>query len=138
MSVILCVGENVDFERPFLFAKMHSKFLIFFKFSDPIPTFIKHCFHGIFDPFLPKISEKFTEKIPTFGEGGGSSRLGQNPNFYQKFVLHASLIIVYDTSKELTIILMTLSSVAMTTTIDDHQHDYQQRKNEIIIPTIIT
>ena len=71
MSVILCVGENVDFERPFLFAKMHSKFLIFFKFSDPIPTFIKHCFHGIFDPFLPKISEKFTEKIPTFGEGVG-------------------------------------------------------------------
>ena len=41
--------------------------------SDPIPTFIKHCFYGIFDPFLPKISEKFTEKIPTFGEGGGSS-----------------------------------------------------------------
>ena len=39
--------------------------------SDPIPTFIKHCFYGIFDPFLPKISEKFTEKIPTFGEGGG-------------------------------------------------------------------
>ena len=45
-----------------------------------------HCFYGIFDPFSPKISEKFTEKIPTFGEGGGgSSRLGQNPNFYQIF-----------------------------------------------------
>ena len=39
--------------------------------SDPIPTFTNHCFYGIFDPFLPKISEKFTEKIPTFGEGGG-------------------------------------------------------------------
>ena len=39
--------------------------------SDPIPTFIKHCFYGIFDPFSPKISEKFMEKIPTFGEGGG-------------------------------------------------------------------
>ena len=39
--------------------------------SDPILTFIKHCFYGIFDPFLPKISEKSTEKIPTFGEGGG-------------------------------------------------------------------
>ena len=61
--------------------------------SDPIPTFTNHCFYGIFDPFLPKISEKFTEKIPTFGEGGrgGSSRLGQNPNFYRKYVLHASL-----------------------------------------------
>ena len=31
--------------------------------------------------------------IPTFGEGGGSSRLGQNPNFYQKFVLEASLFL---------------------------------------------
>ena len=40
--------------------------------SDPIPTFIKHCFYGIFDLFLPKISEKFTEKIPTIGEGGSS------------------------------------------------------------------
>ena len=40
--------------------------------------------------FLPKISKKFTEKIPTFGEGG-SSRLGQIPNFYRKFVLQASL-----------------------------------------------
>ena len=61
--------------------------------SDPIPTFIKHCFYGIFDPFLPKISEKFTEKIPTFGRGGegGSSRLGQIPNFYRKFVLEAPL-----------------------------------------------
>ena len=30
--------------------------------------------------------------IPTFGEGGGGpSRLGKNPNFYQKFVLEASL-----------------------------------------------
>ena len=36
-----------------------------------------------YDPFLPKISDKFTEKIPTFGEG--SSRLGQIHNFYQKF-----------------------------------------------------
>ena len=36
--------------------------------SDPIPTFTNHCFYGIFDPFLPKISEKFTEKIPTFTE----------------------------------------------------------------------
>ena len=27
--------------------------------SDPIPTFINHCFYGIFDPFLPKISDKF-------------------------------------------------------------------------------
>ena len=36
--------------------------------SDPIPTFINHCFYGIFDPFLPKISDKFTEKIPTFRE----------------------------------------------------------------------
>ena len=35
--------------------------------------------------FLPKISDKFTEKIPTFGEGG-SSRLGQIPNFYRKLV----------------------------------------------------
>ena len=34
-----------------------------------VPTFIKHCFYGIFDPFLPKITEKFTEKIPTFGAG---------------------------------------------------------------------
>ena len=59
--------------------------------SDPIPTFINHCFYGIFDLFLPKISEKFTEKIPKFGEGGGSSRLGQIPNFYRKFVLQASL-----------------------------------------------
>ena len=33
--------------------------------------------------------------IPTFGEGGGSSRLGQNPNFYRKFVLHASLILSF-------------------------------------------
>ena len=40
--------------------------------------------------FLPKISGKFTEKIPTFGEGG-SSRLGQIPNFYRKFVLEAPL-----------------------------------------------
>ena len=45
--------------------------------SDPIPTFIKHCFYGIFDPFLPKISEKFTEKIPTFGEGGGQKPFEQ-------------------------------------------------------------
>ena len=45
--------------------------------------------------FLPKISEKFTEKIPTFGEGG-SSRLGQIPNFYRKFVLEASLILIQD------------------------------------------
>ena len=37
--------------------------------SDPIPTFIKHCFYGIFDPFLPKIFEKFIEKIPTYREG---------------------------------------------------------------------
>ena len=44
--------------------------------SDPIPTFIKHCFYGIFDPFSPKISEKFTEKIPTFGEGGGRGQAG--------------------------------------------------------------
>ena len=58
--------------------------------SDPIPTFINHCFYGILDLFLPKISEKFTEKIPTFGEGG-SSRLGQIPNFYQKIVLGAPL-----------------------------------------------
>ena len=40
--------------------------------------------------FLPKISDKFTKKIPTFGEGG-SSRLGQIPNFYQKIVLGAPL-----------------------------------------------
>ena len=51
--------------------------------SDPIPTFINHCFYGIFDPFLPKISEKITEKIPTYGEG-------KIPNFYRKFVLGAS------------------------------------------------
>ena len=44
--------------------------------SDPIPTFIKHCFYGIFDPFLPKISEKFTKKIPTFGEGGWGGQAG--------------------------------------------------------------
>ena len=32
------------------------------------------------------------EKIPMYGEGrGGSSRLGQIPNFYQKFVLKAPL-----------------------------------------------
>ena len=50
--------------------------------SDPIPTFINHYFYGIFDPFLPKISEKFTEKIPTYGEGGGG-RPGwdKRPNF---------------------------------------------------------
>ena len=49
--------------------------------SDPIPTFIKHCFYGIFDPFLPKISEKFTEKIPTFGEGGGQAGWAKIPTF---------------------------------------------------------
>ena len=48
--------------------------------SDPIPTFINHCFYGIFDPFLPKISQKITEKIPTYGEGGeGVKPVG--PNF---------------------------------------------------------
>ena len=40
--------------------------------------------------FLPKISCKFTEKSQSLGRGG-SSRLGQIPNFYQKFVLKASL-----------------------------------------------
>ena len=34
--------------------------------SDPIPTFINHCFYGIFDPFLSKISEKITEKSQRF------------------------------------------------------------------------
>ena len=52
--------------------------------SDPIPTFIKHCFHGIFDPFLPKISEKFTEKIPTFGEGGGVKPVGPKSQLLPK------------------------------------------------------
>ena len=64
--------------------------------SDPIPTFINHCFYGIFHLFLPKISDKFTKKIPTFGEGG-SSRLGQIPNFYQKIVLKAPLSLRYRT-----------------------------------------
>ena len=58
--------------------------------SEPIPTFINHCFYGIFDPFLPG---KFTVKIPTFEEkGGGASQLGQNPNFNRKLVLKAPLI----------------------------------------------
>ena len=52
--------------------------------SDPIPTFIKHCFYGIFDPFLPKISEKFTEKIPTFGEGGGVKPVGPKSQLLPK------------------------------------------------------
>ena len=33
--------------------------------SDPIPTFINHCFYGIFDPFLPKLSDKFGVAAPT-------------------------------------------------------------------------
>ena len=41
----------------------------------------KHCF---FFPFW---------ESQRSGRGGGSSRLGQNPNFYQKFVLEASLTI---------------------------------------------
>ena len=59
--------------------------------SDPIPTFIKHCFYGIFDPFLPKIFDKFTERKNTVR--GGSSWLGQIPNFYRKFGSGAPLII---------------------------------------------
>ena len=39
------------------------------------------CFYGIFDPFLPKISEKSTEKIPTFGEGGGQAGWAKIPTF---------------------------------------------------------
>ena len=41
--------------------------------SEPIPTFINHCFYGIFDPFLPG---KFTVKIPTFKEKGGVKPVG--------------------------------------------------------------
>ena len=41
--------------------------------SDPIPTFINHCFYGIFDPFLPG---KFTVKIPTLEEKGGVKPVG--------------------------------------------------------------
>ena len=47
--------------------------------SDPIPTFTNHCFYGIFDPFF---AEKFTEKIPTFGEGGeGQAGWAKFPTF---------------------------------------------------------
>ena len=74
--------------------------------SDSIPTFINHCFYGIFHLFLPKISDKFTEKIPTFGEGGGSSRLGQIPNFYQKIVLGAPLRYQLKTTKRIWIFNM--------------------------------
>ena len=52
--------------------------------SDPIPTFINHCFYGIFHPFLPKNFDKFTEKIPTFGEGGGQVGWAKFPTFTKK------------------------------------------------------
>ena len=61
--------------------------------SDPIPTFINHCFYGIFDPFLPKISEKFTEKIPTFGEGGrGQAGWDKIPTF-TNFLMNTARIL---------------------------------------------
>ena len=54
--------------------------------SDPIPTFINHCFYGTFHPFLLKISDKLTEKISTFGEGGGGGQVGwaKFPTFTKK------------------------------------------------------
>ena len=52
--------------------------------SDPIPTFINHCFYGIFHPFLPKKFDKFTEKIPTFGEGVGQVGWAKFPTFTKK------------------------------------------------------
>ena len=41
------------------------------------------CFYGIFDPFLPKISEKLTEKNPTYGERGGVKPRGLYSSKYQ-------------------------------------------------------
>ena len=61
--------------------------------SDPIPTFINHCFYGIFDPFLPKISDKFTEKIPTFREeGGGQAGRAKFPTFTENLLLELLLV----------------------------------------------
>ena len=34
--------------------------------------------------FLPKISDKFTKKIPTFGEGGGVKSVGPNSQLLPK------------------------------------------------------
>ena len=53
-------------------------------------TFINHCFYGIFDPFLPKISEKFTEKVPTFGERGGVKPVGPNSQLLPKISFEGS------------------------------------------------
>ena len=41
--------------------------------------------------FCRKFPKNSRKKSQRSGRGGGSSRLGQNPNFYRKFVLHASL-----------------------------------------------
>ena len=58
--------------------------------SDPIPTFTNHCFYVIFDPFFAENFRQIHGKNPKV-RGGGSSRLGQIPNFYRKLVLGAPL-----------------------------------------------
>ena len=59
--------------------------------SDPIPTFINHCFYGIFDPF----SEKFTEKIPMYRERGGVKPVGPNPQLLPKICFESSPYIIF-------------------------------------------
>ena len=55
--------------------------------SDPIPTFINHCFYGFFDPFS-EFFDKFTEKIPMFEEGRrGQAGWAKFPSFTENLFL---------------------------------------------------
>ena len=62
----------------------------------PNPNFYKALFYGIFDPFLPKISEKFTENPNVRGGGGVVKPVGPNSQLLLK-ICFASSPIMQDT-----------------------------------------